>query len=250
MRDRGCALERVSVVIPTRNEAHQVGAVLEALPAEVELVVVDASDDGTDRLIEAMRPRRTRVVRSRAGIAAARQIGAQAAGGEWLLFSDADVRFEPAFFERLPRRLEGDAFYGLKRATERYPRYGAAFGAAQRLLHALRIPAASGSNMAVRRSVFEAVGGFRQELPVNEDTELMMRIAHRGYRVECCPDLVVRSLDDRRLDRGLALKSVHSLSRGLLLWVDLRWPLPGRWLRHDWGYWQPAAPPPVARPRA
>jgi len=240
------SLSQVSVVIPTRNEAQQVAAVLQALPPEVELVVVDASDDGTDRLVEALRPRRTQVIRSAAGIAAARQIGAQAATGEWLLFSDADVRFEEGFFARLPSRLDGDAFYGLKRATARYPRYGPWFNAAQRLLHALGVPAASGSNMAVRRTVFESVGGFRQDLPVNEDTELMMRIARRGYRVGCCPELVVRSLDDRRLDRGLVLKSLHSLGRGLLLWFDLRCGLPAAWLRHDWGYWRPA-PPPRAR---
>jgi glycosyltransferase involved in cell wall biosynthesis len=244
------ALARVSVIIPTRNEARHVAAMLRPLPPQVELVVVDASDDGTDRRVEALRPARTRVLRSRAGIAAARQLGAQHASGEWLLFSDADVRFEPGFFERLPLRLQGDAFYGPKRATAGHRLHGWAFGAAQRALHAAGIPAASGSNMAVRRAVFEGVGGFRQELPVNEDTELMMRIAHRGHRVEHCPELAVESLDDRRLDRGPVRKSLHSLSRGLLLWVDLRWSLPAAWLEHDWGYWRGAVPPPPAPPRA
>ena len=243
------ALTRVSVIIPTRNEAARVPAMLQGLPPAVELVVVDASDDGTDRLVEALRPERTRVIRSTARIAAARQIGAREASGSWLLFSDADVRFEPGFFDRLPRRLVGDAFYGPKRATTRHRLHGAAFIGAQRLLHAAGIPAASGSNMAVRRSVFEAVGGFREELPVNEDTELMMRIAYRGHRVEYCRELAVDSLDDRRLDRGVTLKSLHSLSRGLLLWMNLRRALPAAWLEHDWGYWRNAAPPPPVPPR-
>jgi glycosyltransferase involved in cell wall biosynthesis len=242
-------LDDVSVIVPTRDERAHLPAFLASLPAAVELVVVDASRDGTDRLAEELRPERTRVIRSPLGIAAARQIGARAARGHVLLFSDVDVRFEPGYWDALPAVLDADAFYGPKHTTAAYPRYGCAFTAAQALLHRLGVPAASGSNMAVRRDVFEAVGGFREDLPVNEDTELMMRVARRGYRVRWRPELAVRSLDDRRLRAGVVFKTAHSLTRGLLLLVDHRLALPRRLLAHDWGYWRrgrPATPPPPA----
>jgi glycosyltransferase involved in cell wall biosynthesis len=232
----------ISVVVPTRNEAAHVASFLEGIPPQVELVVADAGDDGTDALFQKLRPARTTVVRSHGGIPTARNIGARAAHGQWLVFTDADIRFEAGYFDRLAQGVAGHAFYGPKHTTTSYARYSRAFSAAQRALHAAGIPAASGSNMGVRREVFEEVGGFREDLRVNEDTELMMRVKRRGFRVDWRGDLGVSSIDDRRLDDGLLFKSAHSLSRGLLLWLSFRLPVPQRWLQHDWGYWRPRRP--------
>jgi glycosyltransferase involved in cell wall biosynthesis len=233
-----CELHDVSVILTTRNEAHNIPLFLASLHPAVELVVVDASDDGTDVIIEQLRPDRTQVIRSSAHIAPARQIGAQAAQGKWLLFSDADVCFEAGYFHYLVYHVKGDGFYGPKYATPAYPHYSRFFNACQRTIHRLGIPAASGSNMGMRRDVFEHIGGFRLDLPVNEDTELMMRACRQGFRIEYERRLSVRSIDDRRLDRGVALKTLHSLSRNVLLYVNLFIPLPRRWLCHDWGYWK------------
>ncbi len=232
-----CTLQTISVVIPTRNEERNIVAFLATLHPAVELVVVDASDDHTDQLIMAIRPVRTTVIRSRAGIARARQIGAEVAQGRWIVFSDADVGFEPGYFSFLAQHISGDAFYGPKYSTATYRRYSQLFNASQWAFHRLGIPAASGSNMGLRREVFERVGGFRLDLPVNEDTELMMRVQRWGFRVDYIPELAVRSLDDRRLAHGVARKIVHSLSRNTLLFVSGYIPIPRRWLCHDWGYW-------------
>ena len=138
--------------------------------------------------------------------------------------------------------LDQDAIYGPKRATGAYPRYGRLFTAAQALLHRVGIPAASGSNMAVRRDVFARVGGFRLDLPVNEDTELMMRIHYRGFRVRWAPALVVVSLDDRRLRQGLAYKSAHNLARGCCSGSASGCACRPAWLASDWGYWSRSRP--------
>ncbi|QIK38840.1 glycosyltransferase [Caldichromatium japonicum] len=230
-------LDTLSVVIPTRNEAALMDRFLRSLPDEVELVVVDASDDETPALIERIRPHNTRIIRSSARIAEAREIGAAAASGEWLIFSDADVYFVPGYFERFGRYYDADAIYGPKYATADYRWYSTVFVAGQRLAHTLGFPAASGSNMAVRRQVLNAVGGFRCDLPVNEDSELFLRLAHRGHCVRFAPDLAVYSLDDRRLKRGAVRKLLHSITRCALIALGMRVPLPQRLLRHDWGYW-------------
>lgn len=91
--------DRISVIIPTRNEIQHIRTFLAAIPAAVELIVVDASDDATPDMIAALRPNNTQIIRSGIHIAAARQLGAAAATGDWLLFSDADVCFEPGYFD-------------------------------------------------------------------------------------------------------------------------------------------------------
>jgi hypothetical protein len=94
--------------------------------------------------------------------------------------------------------------------------------------------------MAIRKRVLIEAGGFRLDLPVNEDTELFLRMAHQGYAIRYVAELAVRSLDDRRLDRGATRKLLHSAARSALIALDLRIALPQGLLRHDWGYWKKA----------
>jgi hypothetical protein len=168
----------------------------------------------------------------------ARQLGARVATGSWLVFSDADVRFGPSYFAQLADADFAHAFYGSKHATNAHLDYSRFFATGQGVLDWLGVAAASGSNMGLRREVFEQAGGFRLDLPVNEDTELMLRLRHQGVEVSFIPGLAVYSLDDRRLDRGVIRKSLHSLGRNAALLCNLYVPLPKRLLTHDWGYWR------------
>ncbi|MBW3608034.1 MAG: glycosyltransferase family 2 protein [Actinobacteria bacterium] len=86
----------VSVIVPTRNAAHWIGACLTGIehnrPAEV-IVVDGASEDGTR---EVARARADRVLDDRgAGVAAARQLGVEAATQAWVALIDADVVLGP-----------------------------------------------------------------------------------------------------------------------------------------------------------
>jgi hypothetical protein len=62
----------------------------------------------------------------------------------------------------------------------------------------------------------------------------MWRVKRRGYPVLFAPDLIVYARDHRRLEQGTARKTLHSISRCLLLYFNL---MPARWRSHDWGYW-------------
>lgn len=234
-------MNNISVVVPTRNEVQNIQAFLDSLHAAVELVVVDKSEDGTDALIRQVRPANTQIIRSDVRITQARQLGAEAAQGEWLIFSDADIAFAPNYFDLLAQYPCKEAFFGPKHATAERPRYSRFFTASQWGLYQFGVPAASGSNMGMHHTVFKEVGGFRLDLPVNEDTELMMRLHHAGFRVDYRHDLAVYSLDDRRLDQGMIRKTLHSLIRCVLLLINLRLPLPHTWLTSDWGYWRRGA---------
>src|SRR5687767_6987860 len=99
----------VSIIIPARNARHTLGLLLDdltemALDGRAEVIVVDdASVDGTAELVD----RRAQelgglrlVTGPGGGPAAARNAGAAAAAGNWLAFTDADVRLPQDWLER------------------------------------------------------------------------------------------------------------------------------------------------------
>ena len=90
----------VSVVIPAKNVAAYIGETLASALAQAEvtevIVVDDGSTDGTTAIVRAIRDPRLRLTTNGAsGVSAARNLGAQHASGEWLLFLDADDRLRP-----------------------------------------------------------------------------------------------------------------------------------------------------------
>lgn len=227
-------LTDITLVLPTRDEAHNIRAFLESIPPEIQLIVVDASRDATPDLIEKLRPDNSLVVREPGTVTAARQRGAALAKTDWLLFSDADVVFAPEYFDRLSR-LEGLAvYYGPKLSRDRFQRYYRGFARAQELCDAAGIPAASGSNLLIPRRALADVGGFDLRLNCNEDSEVVWRLRRAGFRVRFAPDLVVYATDHRRIERGRTGKTLHSLGRCILLYSNL---IPQRYRGLDWGYW-------------
>jgi glycosyltransferase involved in cell wall biosynthesis len=250
----------ISIVVPTKNERQNLPRFLASLPPDVELVLCDASNDGTPELARAVRPTGTIVLNSTGSIAAARQVGAELSSGDLLVFADADVELDPDYFSRLraligsplPRTGRGaggegnvwDAVCGPKLSRDAYARYYQLVAQAQCVTYAtLGIAGASGSNMALTRAAFQALGGFRLDLRCNEDTELFLRAGRHGLRVRYDPDLVVWATDHRRLRRGLVRKSVHSLVRNTLLYLVCKRSTLPRLLEHDWGYWARPHPP-------
>lgn len=239
-------LDQVTVVVPTKNEATNIATFLASIPVTVHLVVVDASTDETPRIIERLRRRRTTVVRRPLTIPEARQHGARVAQTDWLLFTDADVIFAPDYFERLCRiELAGDVggIVGTKSTVDGFGAYHRWFRRGQRALHAMGIPAATGSNMLLRRDVLMEIGGFDPALTVNEDTEIMFRLKRSGADVAFCPDLAVQAFDHRRLEAGLARKVVHGAVRNTCLYLGI---YERRVRSGDWGYWKDAARDPDA----
>lgn len=227
-------LPNLTIIVPTRNEAANIANFLRSIPASVALIVVDASQDNTPDLILALRPERTLVIRHPGHIAQARQIGAESAQTPWLLFSDADITFAPDYFRLVSGYKGYDALYGPKLSADDFARTYHWLAQGQQLSQRLGIPAASGSNLLVRRQPFLDIGGFDLGLTCNEDSELGWRIKRKGYRINFAPDLVVYARDHRRLQQGATRKIAHTLARCSLLYFNL---MPDRWRSHDWGYW-------------
>jgi glycosyltransferase involved in cell wall biosynthesis len=235
-------LDQVTIILPTRNEENNIGAFCRSLPQSVWLIVVDDSDDRTPDLVRRDRPERTRIVCEQSNVVEARQIGARLAQTEWLVFADADVVFAPDYWEHLMCALTRDAgtgrgcdvLYGTKLSRDDYQGYYRRFRWGQGFSHWLGIPAASGSNLVIRRGVFWASGGFDLGLTVNEDSEIAWRLKREGYTVCFDRELIVYARDHRRLRQGTLRKNAHSIVRCLLLYAGL---MPERWRSRDWGYW-------------
>ncbi|MBI4343600.1 MAG: glycosyltransferase [Candidatus Omnitrophica bacterium] len=96
---------RLSVVILTKNEEARIGRCLQSVAWADELVVVDGLS--TDRTVELCRQAGARVVSHafEGSFAQERNLGLEAAGGEWVLQIDADDVVTPAFRAAVERLL-------------------------------------------------------------------------------------------------------------------------------------------------
>lgn len=103
---------KISILIPARNEEKNIGALLNSISGETYpnfevLVLDDSSTDATAKIIQSFvsKDKRVRCLRGTplpdgwAGKNYACHQLAQAASGEWLLFTDADTAFEPGLLE-------------------------------------------------------------------------------------------------------------------------------------------------------
>jgi glycosyltransferase involved in cell wall biosynthesis len=98
----------VSVVIPAKNEARNIGWVLERIPSFVdEVIVVDGlSTDGTLEVAKMIAPDVVVVHESKKGKGAGLRAGFAAAKGEYVVMIDADGSMDPSEIERFVEQLD------------------------------------------------------------------------------------------------------------------------------------------------
>lgn len=210
----------LSIIIPTLNEAHSIGATLDAMKevrGRVEVLIVDGGS--SDRTLEILKERGARVIESERGRGTQMHAGARAARGEVLWFLHADTTPPPDAAERIaealrdPRVVGGNfrlRFDGSRRAarflTWLYPqlrKLGLCYG---------------DSGIFVRASVYERVGGFKP-FPIFEDLDLVRRLRRRGHMAHVPVELLTSS---RRFEgRSFALTFARWSALQLLYWLGV-----------------------------
>jgi glycosyltransferase involved in cell wall biosynthesis len=196
-------MDTASIVIPTYNRPRKLAQCLDSVlrldwPAgRLEIIVVD---DGSAPPMQHLHPRVQILRQANRGPAAARNTGARAAQGRWLVFLDDDCRVEPSWLRRLAEAwTPGEALaartYNLV-PQSRFANFN------QLLLDALEahwnrynspwkfLPT---NNLFLAREAFLALDGFDESMPLagGEDREFSARWCQAGGALRVLPERLV-----------------------------------------------------------
>jgi glycosyltransferase involved in cell wall biosynthesis len=186
----------VSVVMPAKNAASYIGEAIESVigqgPEVDELIIVDdGSTDDTAAIVRNFTDERIRLIKSeRAGVSAARNIGAQAATGAWLMFLDSDDRLREGAVAKLLKGAASVPVAAIIYADyDRIDERGRPIGR-RGLLRTRKKPSGrvleqlvagnfivNGGVMIIRSAAFVASGGFDESLKYCEDWYCWCKLA-------------------------------------------------------------------------
>jgi len=187
---------KVTVIIPAYNRERYIGeaiaSVLAQTAGDLELVVVDdGSTDGTAAVVAAVADPRVRLLSgAHRGISAAMNRGLAAAHGAYVARCDSDDVWLPALLATLVPILDATPALAAVTARGEYMDAdgrptGHLLGTAPRFAEDALASllwddfTCNIATVARRRSV-EAVGGYDESLPTNEDWDLWLRLARRA----------------------------------------------------------------------
>lgn len=194
-----------SIIVPVYNSEKTVRKVLDSLlkqtynEDEVQIIVVD--DGSTDQTVKYASEFNIEVVRQEHnGPAHARNLGAEKAKGDIILFTDADCVPQTNWLKAMLKPFEDEKVVGVmgKYITfqdnitarfaqaefeERYNRYA----------KILNIDIIATYSAAFRREVFISERGFNESFPKadNEDVEFSYRLSLKGYQLRFSPNAIV-----------------------------------------------------------
>lgn len=189
---------RLSVIIPTYNRAHivceAIESVLEQKDPDTEIIIVnDGSSDNTDDVVKRYGSSVIYIRKENGGVSSARNKGVENSRGDWLVFLDDDDVMLPGRLASVKKAAQlyptamchmCDAIIELKDRDVRLFElrnivvHGDIVYVTEPLEYVLR-QCCFVWNVAVRRDVFERVGGFRVDA-VYEDWDLLSKCACVG----------------------------------------------------------------------
>lgn len=208
-------MAEVGVVVVTWNSAATLEACLRSIPEGVPVVVVDNhSSDATLEVAAQARPDARLIPMDRnLGFGTACNVGARHLGEADVLLLNPDAVLEPGTLEHLAERLAGEATLGAvgPLITDPADRLELSWGSDPTLLSEwrrrqehVRPPAretlrpsavdwVTGACCLVRRTAWEAIGGFDEGYFLYfEDLDLCRRLRERGYGVRFEPGAIAR----------------------------------------------------------
>jgi len=197
---------KISVIIPVRNEAQTIRPLIARLKCQTEtpseIIITDTgSTDGTPEIIEessgGVLP--VHLVRAGSGYPGrGRNLGAARAENEWLAFIDAGVIPEADWLESLAGAVDGadkvDVVYGsFQPVTDTLFKECAAIAYVPppAMVQGNLMRTRSIACALMRRSVWESVGGFPEDLRSAEDLLFMDRIEAAGADIAYAPKALV-----------------------------------------------------------
>lgn len=267
---QGETLPRLSVIVPACNEEGGIRAAVDSMLAQdypdLEIILVnDRSTDRTGEVMDALvaaRPGRARTLTIEAlpphwlGKNHALWRGARESSGDWLLFADADIVFDPTCFRRAVAYAEAERLDHLTLSPEIVVRgywlqafvaffvYG--FAVTQRPYRAndphSKVGVGVGAFNLIRRPAYDAIG-THQALSLRPDDDvrlgkrvkllaLRQRLLHGAplVRVDWYPSLgVALRAFDKNAFAGLNYSVLQSMAAVSAVWVLCVWPYLAVW---------------------
>lgn len=204
----------ISVVIPTLNEEKYVGTLLQCFAdqsfTDFEVIVVDCgSADKTEDVVLAFKDKLDlQFVHSpKKGVAHQRNLGAQMAKSDYVMFFDADGFIENEFMEKVVRFIEHNKGVDVLTTwimliTDR--KLDRMISITYDLLYLEVVrkvkPAAPGAFICIKKSVFDVLNGFDPEIRISEDFDLVYRSHKAGYTYELLNDPIIYT-SARRIEK-------------------------------------------------
>ncbi len=208
----------ISIIIPTYNEVGNISHLISAIRTstigvEYEIIVADGgSTDGT--LQEVLLSKAKLVKSSVKGRGAQLNYGAKSASGEILFFLHADSQPPINLLHHIQNaveegydagcfRLKFDSSNWFLRANAWLTRFN---------IDAVRF---GDQGLFVTRELFEKTGGYRNDMVVLEDQEMVKRLRRFGARFKVIPDYITTSAR-KYIDNG----PVKLQFAFLLVWIN------------------------------
>ena len=196
---------RFSFIIPVYDRKNEVVELLESLAKlsshSFEVLLVDGSPtpvlEAVDELSLTLGLLYNRIHIPNLGISASRNLGAENAQGEYLIFLDSDVILPKDYLENVESVLSNsnlDVFGGPDAAHSSFTIMQKAINYTMTsLLTTGGIRGKKGNistyrprgfNFGIKKSLFHSVGGFNEAIRVGEDIDLSVRTAQAGASVQ------------------------------------------------------------------
>ncbi len=209
----------VSVIVPTYNRADLIAETLDTLlaqsrPPDEILVVNDGSSDGTGEVVAQYAPRIRQIVKENGGKASALNLALGEVNGDLIWICDDDDLLLPQTCQKLAGLLE--TAHDLDFACGHHEDFTFDPQTGQKHIKPAGFRRESAPDeiffdlldgchifqpgLMVRRSHYEQLGGFREDLVRSQDYEMMLRIARHGT--------------GRLLDETVYLHREHQGARG------------------------------------
>lgn len=202
-------MPRFSVVIPCYNVASTLPDTLASLRQQSltdweAICVDDGSTDETLALLRREAAQDDRIIvwpQQNAGPSCARNTGVALAKANWIAFLDADDEWSSdklAEMEEMATEADDiDAIYGriafYDPQNDRTTAHSSVKEGPTPLARLLgENPVCTLSNLCVRKSSFEEVGGFREDMRFSEDLEFLIRLVSAGKTLVGTRSLLVR----------------------------------------------------------
>jgi glycosyltransferase involved in cell wall biosynthesis len=185
-------MNSISAIVPTHRRTELLARTLRSIQAQtaapVEVIIVNDGPDGDSAGIRASADKSgvaARLLHNQrgAGPSGARNTGADRAEGEWLAFLDDDDEWQPSYLQTAIELMVAEqpnvicCDHRFVYESGREPFVKRTFDVLDANLFLTRNPGLIGSNLIIRRDLYQSLGGFDETMPSAEDLDLGIRLS-------------------------------------------------------------------------